>query len=291
MYSIINSLLFRKEQSPLPKAENDYVLAGQFSEFFKDKIDTIMIQLQLTEAGQANPKYIESQHEIEHRMQNFMPVSSNDISSVISSLPAKHCELDPLPMFMLKENIGPFFEIIANIVNTSLQQGVVSKILKEALLKPLIKLMSLEVIFKSFHPILNLSFLSKMIERIVCRQLSNYMHRTGKLEDLQSAYRSNHSTETALLKVNTDILNAMQNKQVICLILLDLLAAFDTISHSKLINRLKFRFGLDAVVLDWITDYLANCTQWVVIKQDKFSNSATSSPVILVQGIPQGSVL
>ena len=131
MYNIINSLLFRKEQSPLPKAENDYVLAEQFSEFFKDKIKTIMIQLQLAEAGQVNPKYIESQHEIEHRMQSFIPVSSNEISSVISSSPEKHCELDPLPTFMLKENIGPFSEIIANIVNTSLQQGVVSKTLRK----------------------------------------------------------------------------------------------------------------------------------------------------------------
>ena len=70
----------------------------------------------------------------------------------------------------------------------------------------------------------------------------------------------------------------MQNKQVTCLILLDLSSAFDTISHSKLINRLKFIFGLDGVVLDWITDYLANHTQHVVIKQDNFLDSATSSP-------------
>ena len=96
------------------------------------------------------------------------------------------------------------------------------------------------------------------------------MNRTGKLEDLHSAYRSNHSTETALLKVKADILNAMQKKQVSCLILLDLSAAFDMISHSKLINRLKFRFGLDSVVPNWITDYLANCTQHVMIKQDNF---------------------
>ena len=120
MYNIINSLLFRKEQSPLPKAENDYVLAKQFSEFFKDKINTIMIQLQLTEAGQVNPNYIESQYETEHRMQSFMPVFRGDISSIISSSPTKHCELDPLPMTMLKENLGAFSGIIANIVNTSL---------------------------------------------------------------------------------------------------------------------------------------------------------------------------
>ena len=219
-----------------------------------------MIQLQPTEAGQVNPNYIESQNETEHRMQSFMPVFSDNISSIISSSPAKHCELDPLPTTMLKENLNAFSGIISNIVNTSLQQGVMSKNVEEALLKSLIKLASLEVIFKSFHPSSNLSFLPKMIERVVCGQLSNYMNRTGKLEDLQSAYRSNHSTETALLKVKTDILNAMQNKQVTCLILLDLSAAFYTISHSKFINRLKFRFGLDGVVLDWITYYLANCT-------------------------------
>ena len=142
---------------------------------------------------------------MEHRMQSFMPVFSGDMSSIISSSPAKHCELDPLPMTMLKENLGAFSGIKANIVNTLLQQGVVSKTLKEDLPKPLIKLMSLEVIFKSVCPILNLSFLSKTIERVACGQLSNYMNRTGKLEDLQSAYRSNHSTETALLKVKTDI--------------------------------------------------------------------------------------
>ena len=83
----------------------------------------------------------------------------------------------------------------------------------------------------------------------------------------------------------------MQNKQITCLILLDLSAVFDMISHPKLINRLKSRFGLDGVVLDWITDYLANHTQHVVIKQDNFSDSATSSPVTLAQGIPQALVL
>ena len=83
----------------------------------------------------------------------------------------------------------------------------------------------------------------------------------------------------------------MQNKQITCLILLNLSSAFDTISHSKLINRLKFIFGLDGVVINWITDYLANHTQFVVIKQDNFLDSATSSPVTLAQGIPQGYVL
>ena len=79
---------------------------------------------------------------------------------------------------------------------------------------------------------------------------------------------------------------------ITCLILLDLSVCFwYDFTHSKLINRLKFRFGLDGVVLDWITYYLANHTQHIVIKQDNFQDSATSSPVTLAQGIPQGLVL
>ena len=83
----------------------------------------------------------------------------------------------------------------------------------------------------------------------------------------------------------------MQNKQITCLILLYLSSAFDTISHSKLNNRLKFICELDGVVLNCITDYLPNHTQHVVIKQGNFLNSATSHPVTLTQGIPQGLVL
>ena len=62
-----------------------------------------------------------------------------------------------------------------------------------------------------------------------------------------------------------DILDAMDNKSVTCLVLLDLSAAFDTVSHYELINRLKYRFGLGSVVLQWLTNYLMDHTQCVVI--------------------------
>ena len=64
------------------------------------------------------------------------------------------------------------------------------------------------------------------------------------MEPLQSAYRTNHSSETALLKVQTDILDAIDNKSVMCLVLLDLSTAFDTVNHSILLNRLKYQFWI-----------------------------------------------
>ena len=112
--------------------------------------------------------------------------------------------------------------------------------------------MGLVLIPKNFRPVSNLTYLSKLIERVVCAQISEMAEKSGNTEPLQSAYKRNHSTETALLKVKADILQAMDNQRVVCLILLDLSAAFDTVNHQLLLNRLKYRFGFGGVILDWI---------------------------------------
>ena len=110
------------------------------------------------------------------------------------------------------------------------------------------------------------------------------------MECNQSAYRKNHSTETCLLKLKTDILDAINKKEVVCLVLLDLSVAFDSLDHSLIINRLKYRFGVVGKCLDWFEDYLLNRTQCVTVC-DSTGNIAESGKHILRQGIPQGSVL
>ena len=96
----------------------------------------------------------------------------------------------------------------------------------------------------------------KLVERAVCDQLLEHAMKTGKLKDLQSAYASGHSTETALLKVKTDILDAMDKQRVTCLVLLDLSAAFNTVLHKLLLNWLKYCFGITGSALSWIKSYL-----------------------------------
>ena len=72
------------------------------------------------------------------------------------------------------------------------------------------------------------------------------------METRQSAYKMFHSTETALLRVHSDIALALDNKKMVVLLLLDLSAAFDTISHSLLLKRLNEKFGIRAHALKWI---------------------------------------
>ena len=70
-------------------------------------------------------------------------------------------------------------------------------------------------------------------------------------EPLQSAYKRLHNTETALLKVNNDILNAINRHRTVALLLLDLSAAFDTVDHKLLLHRLRVRFGIGGKALAW----------------------------------------
>ena len=86
----------------------------------------------------------------------------------------------------------------------------------------------------NLRPVSNLQYLSKLVESAVYDQTTDHVTQSGLYPILQSAYRLGHSTETALLKIQNDILAAMDNQRVTLLVLLDLSAAFDTIDHQVL---------------------------------------------------------
>ena len=114
------------------------------------------------------------------------------------------------------------------------------------------------------------------------RWLSRFYQFT---EPLQSAYKSFHSCETALLRVQNDILLAIDNRHCVMLLLLDLSAAFDTVDHVILLKRLNSKFSIRGTALDWFRSYLTNRTQVVLIDGRKSQSRE------LKCGVPQGSVL
>ena len=171
-------------------------------------------------------------------MHVFHEVREEELLKLLTTSPAKSCELDPFPSKLLVRHSLEVAPILTQIVNASLTHGEFSSELNIALVHPLLKKPGIDCIFKNYRPVFNLSFLSKLIERTVCNQITQFTGTTGMTEKFKSAYRASHSTETALIKVKDDILRATDNQRVTCLILLDLSVAFDTVSHPLLLNRL-----------------------------------------------------
>ena len=138
---------------------------------------------------------------------------------------------------------------------------------------------------KNYRPISNLSFISKILEKVVADRLTSHVQDTGAMNPFQSAYKKFHSTETALLKISNDILTAMDRGKVTALTLLDLSAAFDTIDHQILLKRLEGWFGVSGAALNWFASYLNNRSQRIKL------GDCLSSEVSVKFGVPQGSVL
>jgi len=124
-----------------------------------------------------------------------------------------------------------------------------------------------------------LSVLSKLLERLVSNQLLQYLKDNGLLPDLQSAYRVHYSTETVLLKVLSDILLALDSGNLAMLTLLDLSAAFDSVDHDTLLQRLRTSYGLEGTVLGWFESYLRGRVQQVR------STMSTSTPSELLYAV------
>ena len=234
---------------------------------------------------------MESEFLTEYHMSTFQQLLVDEVCKLINSAEAKSCELDPIPSKLLKTNSSVIVPVITEILNLSLKTGDFCEELKQALLCPLLKKCGLELAFPNYRPVPHLPYLGKIIERAVCNQITEYTGKIGMAEQYQSAYKAAHFTETALLKVKMDILAAIDRKEAMCLILLDLSTAFDMVNHEMLLNGLKFRFGRTDTVLKWLESYLTERHQSVIIGSANDLDQKRSDKAGLAQGVPQGSVL
>ena len=103
--------------------------------------------------------------------------------------------------------------------------------------------------FSNFRPVSEPSLISKINEQAVAVQLTNYIVNYHMDEMFQSAYTVFQLTETALVKIQDDVLRAVDNNDSIALLLIDQSAAFDTVDHSILLSRLALRFGVKGQVI------------------------------------------
>ena len=203
----------------------------------------------------------------------------------VRRLPNKHSPADPLPSSILKKCIDLLAFFLSELFNLSISTGVFPRSWKKAIISPILKKGCSDVYqVSSYRPISQLPVLSKLLVRIVSSHVLSFMNANKLLPCLQSAYRQYHSTETATLKIMSDVLMAMDKGNVPLLSFLDLSAAFDCINHDFLLQCLQLSFGFSDTVLEWFKSFLSN-------RMISVSHLVTTPFVPLNSGVPQGSVL
>ncbi len=282
LWKTINKFLHRIPKPALPDHSSLTSLCDSFSTFFTDKICTIRANFPSSIGRPLNM----TPPPVKQKMETLRPASKDEIRKILLSSPNKSCDLDPIPTTLLKACIDILLDPITNIVNMSLDTSIFPSDFKMPHVNPLLKKPGLsKEDLKNYRPVSNLNFVSKILEKVVANRLQEHITTNELSNNNQSAYKQNHSTETALLKIHNDINTNMDQGKVTALTLLDLSAAFDTIDHTTLTNCLSTWFGISGSALTWFSSYLSDRKQKIKIL-DCFSK-----PESLKFGVPQGSVL
>ena len=280
LFECVNELFRKIKITALPANIPPDELPNSFSRYFIEKIEKIQKNFTpLIHKTEEHPPSLKT-------LETLQAATLDEVRKLILKSPNKSCSLDPLPTFLLKECLDELLPAITAIINASLSSASVPSAFKKAAVTPLLKKPSLDPeILGNYRPVSNLSFVSKILEKVVSHRLHSHKTSENLYEPFQSAYRAGHSTETAVLRVQNDILESIDGGKCVFLVLLDLSAAFDTVSHDILLDRLSSQFGVCGSALAWIKSYLTDRSQSVLI------SGLHSDPAHLKYGVPQGSVL
>ena len=282
LWKTLSSVLCR-DRSKTSIPTHGEITADSFLRAFAAKVESV----RSSTASAPYPEFI--QDKCASSFDQFDEISSDEARTLVLRAAEKNCALDPVPTWIIKKFINDLAPFIAILINTSTRAGLFPSTQKCAMVTPIPKKPSLDPYdLSNYRPVSNLSFISKIMKRSIHSQMNKYLEDHNLLPTKQSAYRKFHSTETALLDILSDVLLytlPADAGQVTLLGLLDQSSAFDVIDHCILIDRLRHTFGFSGKVLEWMTSYLTDRTQYVHF------NGVSSNIIPLVCGVLQGSVL
>ncbi|XP_031788490.1 uncharacterized protein LOC116417754 [Nasonia vitripennis] len=216
----------------------------------------------------------------------FREVTFVDVVLAVAHFSSQAKGEDGIPQSVIAKSLPVLGHLLVTLFNASLSCGVFPGAWKNAHLVPL-KKKPIPSTVSEFRPIALLSFLSKVLEKIVHEQISEFLASKNILDPFQTGFRHNHSTQTALLKLTEDIRTGIDSeKQLLTILLLfDFSKAFDSISPSRLLRKL-IRMDFSGSVVLWVMSYLSGRNQRVVTKLNGESSWLTTN-----HGVPQGSIL
>ena len=214
----------------------------------------------------------------------IQPTCKEEIGDIIKSIESnKSPDIYGLPPKLIKLAANSLSDILADIFNSSFENGVFPQLLKSACVIPIFKSGS-RMVMSNYRPVSLLPILSKIIEKLMQNRLMKFLIENKILYEHQFGFQKDKSTTLAILDMCNKITDSFENKEVACNIFLDFAKAFDTVNHNILISKLEF-YGIRGLANDWFKSYLHNRCQRVKVGQ------YMSNELEINCGVPQGSIL
>ena len=261
-------------------------IANNFNDHFLDKVDKLRKDtgspsgLSMSTQIIANSIMKDKQCVFE-----FQPVEIEMVTKLLGGLKNdKPAGLNNLDGRLLKIASHIISLPICHIFNLSLRSGSFPQVWKSAKVVPIPKNKRESLSAVNSRPISILPVLSKLMEKVVFKQILNYFLSNQLNSDFQHAYKADHSTCTALTEMVDTWLSYIDKKMMVGTVFLDFSAAFDVVDHSLLLSKLTV-YGFSPTAINWMNSYLSNRMQCV------FFNGCCSALKSLQCGVPQGSCL
>ena len=281
LFKTFNKLFDQKKNKlALPTNETTPVsLANSFNKFFLNKVSDIRSNLPVAKNTDSYPdaesSFFSPSPSSEppstssttnnFQLSSFAPSTVDELRLIIKKHGIKTSSNDPLPAFLVDENLELLLPHLNNLVNLSLSTSSFDG-LKDAHVIHILKSLQLDSEdFKSYRPVSLLSFVSKLTERVVHKRITDYLSANNLNVPSQYGYKRHHSCESFLLKMIDDILVAVDRKLGVVVLIIDLSAAFDTVDHKLLLNILQSKFHITGTALAWLNSFLSDRTQCVKI--------------------------
>ena len=212
------------------------------------------------------------------------PTDPCEVEIILNALDIKKSTgPNSVPIYTLKIFKYFFSYWLSKLVNQCFEIGVFPDILKTAKVTPLHKKNS-KLDFSNYRPISLLSVFSKVYEKLVYKRIYSYLDKHNFIYNKQFGFRSNYSTNHALVSITEHIRELIDTGHYACGVFVDLEKAFDTVNHKILCDKLNY-YGLRGKINKLIQSYLTNRKQFVSL------NGFDSEIKILKHGVPQGSSL
>ena len=181
LFTLVSEITGSSKPNPMPDAQSDKELAEDFAQFFRQKINGIWHQFKHIPQYKVPPRDTRP-------LKSFATINENDLLKLIMEMPTKTCESDIIPTKLLKEILPTVIPALTKIANLSINNGEFSEKWKSATIKPLIKSQCKGTIHQNYRPVSNLTFLSKVIEKITLNQFTQHCEDYHLLPNYQSAY-------------------------------------------------------------------------------------------------------